>query len=291
MVKSKFFNSKILLFGEYTVTLGSDALAVPFDHFKGYWNFSANATESNANLQQLYNYLQKESKLSDLFDMKNLANDIEDGLFFESSIPTGYGLGSSGALVAALYDKYATDKILDSNSLKSIFATIENCFHGASSGIDPLVSYLNEPILIRNKIEIIPVQCDVKRNGFFMIDSGISRKTAPFVHIFNNKMNENADFRTNVEVLKSVNRQIISNLINKENIKTEFEIISKIQSTHFGEMIPEKLKPVWQNGLESRQYFLKLCGAGGGGMFLGWSEDSDFLSQTLADTTLTVFHL
>ena len=291
MVKSKFFNSKILLFGEYTVTLGSDALAVPFDHFKGYWNFSANATESNANLQQLYNYLQKESKLNGLFDMKNLANDIEDGLFFESSIPTGYGLGSSGALVAALYDKYATDKILDSNSLKSIFAQIENCFHGASSGIDPLVSYLNEPILIRNKTEINSVQCDVKKNGFFMIDSGISRKTAPFVHIFNNKMSENADFRTNVEVLKSVNRQIISNLINKENIKTEFEIISKIQADHFGEMIPEKLKPIWQNGLESRQYFLKLCGAGGGGMFLGWSEDPVFLSQTLADTTLTVFHL
>ena len=124
-----------------------------------------------------------------------------------------------------------------------------------------------------------------------MIDSGISRKTAPFVHIFNNKMSESGDFRTNVEALKSVNSQIISKLINKENIKNEFEIISKLQATHFGEMIPEKLKPVWQNGLESRQYFLKLCGAGGGGMFLGWSEDSDFLSKTLADTTLTVFHL
>ena len=188
MVKSKFFNSKILLFGEYTVTLGSDALAVPFNRFRGKWNLSTVTTESNANLRQLFQYLQKESKLSGLFDMKNLANDIENGLFFESSIPTGYGLGSSGALVAALYDRYAFSKIEDHNSLKYIFASIENYFHGSSSGIDPLVTYLNKPILIRNKTEINLVQCDVTKSGFFIIDSGLSRKTAPFVHIFNKKL-------------------------------------------------------------------------------------------------------
>jgi mevalonate kinase len=32
-------------------------------------------------------------------------------MYFDSSIPQGYGVGSSGALVAAIYDKYANDKI------------------------------------------------------------------------------------------------------------------------------------------------------------------------------------
>jgi mevalonate kinase len=32
-------------------------------------------------------------------------------MYFDSSIPQGYGVGSSGALVAAIYDKYAQDKI------------------------------------------------------------------------------------------------------------------------------------------------------------------------------------
>ena len=32
-------------------------------------------------------------------------------MYFDSSIPQGYGVGSSGALVASIYDKYAADKI------------------------------------------------------------------------------------------------------------------------------------------------------------------------------------
>jgi mevalonate kinase len=32
-------------------------------------------------------------------------------MYFDSSIPQGYGVGSSGALVAAIYDKYAQNKI------------------------------------------------------------------------------------------------------------------------------------------------------------------------------------
>ncbi len=36
---------------------------------------------------------------------------LKTGLYFDSSIPQGYGVGSSGALVAAIYDKYAKNKI------------------------------------------------------------------------------------------------------------------------------------------------------------------------------------
>ena len=32
-------------------------------------------------------------------------------MYFDSSIPKGYGVGSSGALVASIYDKYAFNKI------------------------------------------------------------------------------------------------------------------------------------------------------------------------------------
>jgi mevalonate kinase len=45
------------------------------------------------------------------FDLAELKNDVETGMYFDSSIPQGYGVGSSGALVAAIYDRYAQDKI------------------------------------------------------------------------------------------------------------------------------------------------------------------------------------
>ena len=45
------------------------------------------------------------------FNLDQLLKDVNGGMYFDSSIPQGYGVGSSGALVAALYDKYANNKI------------------------------------------------------------------------------------------------------------------------------------------------------------------------------------
>jgi mevalonate kinase len=91
-------------------------------------------------------------------------------MYFDSSIPQGYGIGSSGALVAAIYDQYATDKITVLENLtqekllklKKIFGRMESYFHGTSSGLDPLNSYLSIPILINSAESIeatgIPMQ-------------------------------------------------------------------------------------------------------------------------------------
>ena len=48
--------------------------------------------------------------------------------------------------------------------------------------------------------------------------------------------------------------------------------ISKFQWEFFPEMIPTKERGLWTRGLETGDYILKLCGAGGGGFILGYSE-------------------
>jgi mevalonate kinase len=60
--------------------------------------------------------------------------------------------GSSGALVAAIYDKYAQNKITVLENLTrekllelKIFFSNGKLFHGKSSGLDPLNSYLSIP--------------------------------------------------------------------------------------------------------------------------------------------------
>ena len=96
------------------------------------------------------------------FDLNTLQNDVNNGMYFDSSIPQGYGVGSSGALVASIYDKYADDKITVLENLtrdkllklKEIFSFMESFFHGKSSGLDPLNSYLSLPILINSKNHI-----------------------------------------------------------------------------------------------------------------------------------------
>ena len=72
--------------------------------------------------------------------------------------------------------------------LKTIFSQMESFFHGKSSGLDPLNSYLSIPILINSKDNIeatgIPTQSLNGKGAVFLIDSGIVGETAPMVNIF-----------------------------------------------------------------------------------------------------------
>jgi len=40
-------------------------------------------------------------------------------------------------------------------------------------------------------------------------------------------------------------------------------------------MIPAAFIDVWKAGLETDDYYLKLCGSGGGGFLLGFAENLD----------------
>jgi mevalonate kinase len=91
-------------------------------------------------------------------DIEQFKQDIANGMFFDSNIPQGYGVGSSGALVAAIFERYSFSKHNPENiskedlkNIKSVFGEMESYFHGKSSGMDPLICYMNLPILIENK--------------------------------------------------------------------------------------------------------------------------------------------
>ena len=145
-------------------------------------------------------YLKEISPKVVFFDWKKFHKDLSLNMYFDSSIPKGYGVGSSGALVASIYDKYALDKITVLENLtkekliilKKIFSKMESFFHGRSSGLDPLNSYLSLPILINsaNNIETIGIPSQ-KQNGkgaVFLLNSGSQSETRPMVSLFMKKM-------------------------------------------------------------------------------------------------------
>ena len=129
------FHSKILLFGEYSIIQESMGLSVPYKNFEGQLTFSPtenidpNFTEkSNEHLLNFSNYLKEKLVNKELeidFDLSAFQKDIENGIFFESNIPQGFGVGSSGALVAAVYHRYALNKIdLENDKRKHFVAKI-----------------------------------------------------------------------------------------------------------------------------------------------------------------------
>ena len=310
-MKGPLFYSKILLFGEYGIIEDSKGLSIPYNFYNGALKSDENPTEeakkSNESLVKFVAYLkQLQTEQPELvtFNIDVLQNDVNNGMYFDSSIPQGYGVGSSGALVAAIYDKYATNKITVLENLtrekllqlKSIFSNMESFFHGKSSGLDPLNSYLSLPILINSKDNIeaagIPSQSATGKGAVFLLDSGIVRETAPMVNIFMEKLKDQG-FRN---MLKSqfikYTDSCVENFL-QGDIKSLFKNtkeLSKVVLSNFKPMIPEQFHQIWQNGIETNDYYLKLCGSGGGGYILGFTEDFEKAKKSLKDYKLEMVY-
>lgn len=280
------FYSKVLLFGEYSIIKGSNGLAVPFESFHGQLEFdSEKSLDSKASLLELARYLDNSSILSKNIDTQNFIKDIENGLYFNSIIPQGYGVGSSGALCASILSKYGRNIKRDHSYskdelrfLQDLMALMESFYHGTSSGLDPLISFVNEAVFIkgRNEIEVKELSNLDSFGDFYLIDSGIPRKTSPLVHKFM-KMCENNDFAAKLEKLVINSNQLIDAFINQDKASFEQNLyeVSRFQYLNFESMIPKNLKELWFYGLESQKFLLKLCGAGGGGFLMAYVPEND----------------
>lgn len=310
-MRGPLFYSKILLFGEYGIIKDSKGLSIPYNFYNGALKIDEHGTvattKSNQNLQRFATYLiqlQEEQPSLVTFNISALKEDVANGLYFDSSIPQGYGVGSSGALVAAIYDKYAADKITVLENLtrekllelKTVFAAMENFFHGKSSGLDPLNSYLSLPILINSKTDIesanIPCQTANGKGAVFLLDSGIVGETAPMVNIFMEKMKQDG-FRSMLkdQFVKHTDDCVRDFL--KGDVKSLFgnvKQLSKVVLKNFKPMIPKEFLKLWKKGIDTNAYYLKLCGSGGGGYMLGFTEDIEQARKALDGHKLEVVY-
>jgi len=306
-MKGPLFYAKILLFGEYGIIKDSKGLAIPYNAYRGALkaseNLSGNSLESNLNLDRFYAYLFALQTDLVAFNLVALKKDIQNGMYFDSSIPQGYGVGSSGALVAAIYDKYAEDKITVLENLtrdkllnlKTIFGLMESFFHGKSSGLDPLNSYLSLPILINSKDSIEPAGIPSQKEGkgaVFLLDSEQIGETEPMVSLFMNKMKHEGFRKMISEEFSTTTDACIDDFL-QGNVKSLFgnvKALSKIVLTNFKPMIPPAFHKVWEQGISTNDYYLKLCGSGGGGYILGFTEDFAKAQKSLKEYKLELVY-
>jgi mevalonate kinase len=289
------FNAKILLFGEYTILHHSDALVVPYPKFSGNLDFiNKNATadpiklQSNKLISSFFNSLQQDISSfgnEQFLNLSQLQNDIDEGLYFSSNIPMGYGVGSSGALSAAIYYKYAINSSNRSqpiDNLRKSLSIIESIFHGNSSGLDPLVSYMNRGLYIHNQ-NVRPQEINVAPFHPFLIDTMKPRSTENLVKLYRQKCSS-SDFmaKINLELVAANNKCI--RYLSRGDVKNFFgtlKLLSKFQLEHLSEMILPQQHVLWREGIDSDRFYLKLCGAGGGGYVLGFTPNVDATMQVL----------
>lgn len=280
------YYAKLLLFGEYTIIRGSHALAMPLRRYSGHWQFAPDGIPLACNLEEYVQYLKRLQDKGELLtdmDLKRFEREVNRGLYFESDIPVGYGAGSSGALCAAIYSRFAINPFQRGDTphyvrLKQQLAQLEGYFHGSSSGLDPFICYLNHAVLLYpdGQARQVEVPEPGDSNGvFFLVDTGISRRTGPLVGAFLLKFEDDAFAEAVQRELAPATENAIRYYLEgrRKVMIPEIRRISAFQYANFREMIPASFRGLWEEGLNSGIFQLKLCGAGGGGFLMGYTED------------------
>ena len=307
-MKGPLFFAKILLFGEYGIIKDSKGLSIPYSFYRGALKIpSENTLVNKSSHDKLLAFSEYLKTLDDdlvSFNWVQLDHDLAKKMYFDSSIPQGYGVGSSGALVAAIYDQYGINKITVLENLtkdklqylKTIFAEMESFFHGQSSGLDPLNSYLSLPILIKSKEHVettgIPSQHINGRGAVFLLDSGMTGETAPMVSIFKENMKQEAFSTMMREKFIKYSDECVEDFL-KGNMVSLFKNIKSLSTLvlqNFQPMIPDSFHDIWLQGIESNEYYLKLCGSGGGGFMLGFTRDFEKAKTALKAYPLEVVY-
>jgi mevalonate kinase len=275
------FPAKILLFGEYGIVAGGSGLAVPYKRYGGSLKFDATQHEkskshkSNLALQQLYAFLDAREKEFPFMDLPRLNMDLEAGLWFDSNIPSAYGLGSSGALVAAVYNAYKTDDNNDLSLVKARLAAIESFYHGSSSGIDPAVAFFQQTLVFRSDAGagLLP-DWSIELSGLnvYILDTGGQSKTSDLVVWFKKQLNDESFRRISQTEFFDSNNRLVDAAVNGEKfIFDDILAISRYQLNHLTPMLPRSFMKHFEAGLEDGNFALKLCGSGGGGYMLCFS--------------------
>lgn len=272
------YYSKVILFGEYSMIFDSTALMVPLKKFSAQWRFASSAqgsTASNASLKRFVDYLSTLDDAKEIIDLQRLNRDLRYNLYLDSNVPSGYGLGSSGTLVAAVYDGYAKQKTNDLLALKTLFGQMESYFHGSSSGIDPLQCYLGKPF------KITPKNVEILNDGFLhkdihicLIDTKIKSNTKPLVEHFK-AQRENPEFlkRFQTEYLPYVKKCINAMIWNDKKVFfSSLRLLTKGQLEFLRPMITDNTLDLFTSNYDFN-FGVKISGSGGGGYVLGFTDD------------------
>lgn len=263
-MKMKSFPAKLLLFGEYTIIVGGAAIALPFWKYSGQWKEEL----GGHSLAEFYKHLLG-IRGADVSAIETATKTLQ----YKSSIPLGYGLGSSGSLTAAAYSLFFPDReSLTLHETKAKLSEIESFFHGQSSGLDPLTCYYQQPVYFKNN-DIRLLDSLVLPTQLKLLDSKKSRVSKPLIQQFKLQLENDAAYKTAVTELSNYNERIIAALLAKENIAALFKKISTLQYELFVRMIPAPIRTVWHEGLKTDKYYVKLSGAGGGGYFLVYEKE------------------
>ncbi len=285
------------MLGEHTVLHGSAAFAVPLRRYSARVALQRLTSDAHQlpiekgihasfDFGKWLAFAKTSEVLAGKLDFERWEQESQ-GLGVYADIPIGYGLGSSGAITAEAYRRYLLEEVPSLPLLRKQLAALESFFHGESSGLDPLVSFLDQAIYIHPSGEIEAVTMAEtfpifdSKGAWFLIDSGQPRAGKDAIARFGESCKDN---RWVKEVLKPMNVLVDAlaqgfKLEHVDGLSPKLRALSELQLEALKFLIPTSIETKWSQWLSKDVAYLKLCGAGGGGFFLGYAPDKSSIRE------------
>jgi mevalonate kinase len=267
---SRTYPSKVLLLGEHTVMMGSGALAIPYNRYHGRWN-----TKEQVEYHWWKPFIEFIAGLQLPFLVRErLAYLKYNGNLF-LDIPIGYGLGSSGALTAAIYDFAHSEEMDDLAELQNRLGLMESFFHGESSGYDPLISFLNKGVRKSSSGQMTLWNSNFSGNiHCYLLDSGNPRIGKEQIAKVQKIAKEDSN---RFETVTELNNQIIAAMSDNAEFESIYSGLNQLSIEQFEKMnflIVPAMQELWRSTLDMGNISIKICGAGGGGYYLLFSKEA-----------------
>ena len=149
--------------------------------------------------------------------------------------------------------------------------------------------------MIKSKTDIdaVGIPEGLKGKGaIFLLDTGKPGETQPLVNLFMEKMKHDGFRKMIKDQFVAYNDDCIQSFLSSDfkGLFKNLKHLSPFLLDNFKPMIPAVFHSLWKQGLESNAYYLKLCGSGGGGFILGFTEDLEEAKTALNGYELEVIH-
>lgn len=274
---------KWILAGEHAVLRGSEALVFPlFSKFLKL-NYFSNKSQLEILIEGqnkteleliIWSVLERAFKLLDI-KRNNIFGIIE----IKSSIALGGGMGASATLCVALTEWLHYLGYLKKEDMFNFARSLENLFHGESSGVDVAVTLHKKPLIFTRHNGFSELKINSKPN-LYLSYSGERGVTKDCVEKVKMLFANQPELAKNIDIQMDESVQFFKSLLCNVNLSSKSDSLiewtkAMKKSNHCFEqwgLVSENVKQHQKILLDAGALAIKLTGSGGGGYVLSLWE-------------------